>query len=78
MTEKPLAEWFQEELDKYKADYCPICNTEKVRRVEYYETGYYMRTRKTKIVSIDYELDAGEKVLTVYCPRCLLLFEAVE
>lgn len=77
-SEKPLAEWFRGELDECGAAYCPICQTEKVKRVEYHVPSRYMRATKTKIVPLGYELDAGEAVLSVFCPKCLVLFEVIE
>ena len=74
--EKPrLAEWFQYRVDKYKADYCPRCDVRKVKRVRWYKLGKSQRLRREKIVPIDYKLNAGDRLISVYCPKCLIMFE---
>ncbi|MDO9527617.1 MAG: hypothetical protein Q7J27_00485 [Syntrophales bacterium] len=74
MKDKPATEWFQDHLDKYKNDYCPLCQTVKVKRVRYYMPGKSQALKRFKDVSIDYELDAGESLISVYCPKCLIVF----
>ena len=78
MTDKPATEWFQDHLDKYKSDYCPLCQTEKVKRVEFYTPGKSQTLKRYKVVDLDYELGVGETVVSVFCPECLVQFEEVE
>lgn len=72
--DKPLEDWFQDLIDYYTPDYCPVCGEEKVKRVQFYALDKHIGVKRYKIVPLDYELNAGEKLVWVICPKCLIMF----